>query len=67
MGSLLFKYLSLRRGTRAKPAFVHMLPSGATQAHDADLLVMNGFLKRKAGDYSAARKHREEAVTLNTD
>ncbi len=37
----------------------------AQAPHDADLLDMNGFLERKAGDYSAARKHLEEAVALN--
>ena len=33
--------------------------------HDADLLNLNGLLEKKAGDYSAARKHLEEAVALN--
>ena len=37
----------------------------ALAPHDADLLDMNGFLERKAGDYPAARKHLEEAVALN--
>jgi Flp pilus assembly protein TadD len=32
---------------------------------DADLLNLNGFLERKAGDYAAARKHLEEAVAVN--
>jgi Flp pilus assembly protein TadD len=32
---------------------------------DADLLNLNGFLERKAGDYAAARKHLEEAVAAN--
>ncbi|MGD0893571.1 MAG: tetratricopeptide repeat protein [Terracidiphilus sp.] len=32
---------------------------------DADLLNLNGFLERKAGDYGAARKHLEEAVAIN--
>jgi tetratricopeptide (TPR) repeat protein len=37
----------------------------ALAPHDADLLDMNGFLERKAGDYPAARKHLAEAVALN--
>ncbi len=37
----------------------------ALAPHDADLLNMNGFLERKAGNYPAARKHLEEAVALN--
>jgi Flp pilus assembly protein TadD len=32
---------------------------------DADLLNLNGFVERKAGDYAAARKHLEAAVALN--
>jgi Flp pilus assembly protein TadD len=32
---------------------------------DADLLNLNGFLERKAGDYAAARKDLEQAVALN--
>jgi len=32
---------------------------------DADLLNLNGFLERKAGDYASARKHLEEAVQVN--
>lgn len=32
---------------------------------DADLLNLNGFLERKAGDYSAARKDLEQAVAIN--
>jgi Flp pilus assembly protein TadD len=32
---------------------------------NADLLNLNGFLERKAGDYAAARRHLEEAVALN--
>ena len=36
----------------------------ALAPHDADILQMNGFLERKAGDFPAARKHLEEAVTL---
>ncbi|MGD0733837.1 MAG: tetratricopeptide repeat protein [Terracidiphilus sp.] len=32
---------------------------------DEDLLNLNGFLERKAGDFAAARKHLEEAVALN--
>lgn len=35
--------------------------------HDADLLNLNGFLERKAGDYPAARKHLEESVRVNPD
>lgn len=34
---------------------------------DADLLNLNGFVERKAGDYAAARKHLEESVALNPD
>lgn len=34
---------------------------------DADLLNLNGFLERKAGDYAAARKDLEAAVELNPD
>jgi len=37
----------------------------AQAPHDADLLNLVGFLEHKAGDNSAARKHLEEAVTLN--
>ena len=37
----------------------------AKAPHDADLLNLNGLLEHKAGDNSAARKHLEEAVTLN--
>jgi Flp pilus assembly protein TadD len=37
----------------------------ARAPHDPDLLNLNGFLERKAGDYGAARKHLEEAVALN--
>ncbi len=33
--------------------------------HDADLLNLNGVLEKKAGEYQAARKHLEEAVTLD--
>jgi Flp pilus assembly protein TadD len=32
---------------------------------DADLLNLNGFLERKAGDYATARKDLEQAVALN--
>jgi tetratricopeptide (TPR) repeat protein len=38
----------------------------ALAPHDANLLDMNGFLERKAGDYPAARKHLEEAVALES-
>jgi len=37
----------------------------AMAPHDADLLNLNGFLKRKAGEYPEARKHLEESVALN--
>lgn len=37
----------------------------ALAPHDADLLNLNGFLERKAGNYPAARKHLEEAVAAN--
>ena len=37
----------------------------ALAPRDADLLNLNGFLERKAGDYPAARKHLEESVALN--
>jgi len=33
--------------------------------HDADFLYLNGVLERTAGDFAAARKHLEEAATLN--
>ena len=36
----------------------------ALAPQDADLLNLNGFLERKAGDYPAARKHLEEAIEL---
>jgi Flp pilus assembly protein TadD len=32
---------------------------------DADLLNLNGFLERKAGDFGEARKHLEDAVEIN--
>jgi Flp pilus assembly protein TadD len=32
---------------------------------DEDILNLNGFLERKAGDYAEARKHLEAAVELN--
>lgn len=34
---------------------------------DADLLNLNGFLERKAGEFSEARKNLEEAVALSPD
>jgi Flp pilus assembly protein TadD len=34
---------------------------------DADLLNLNGFLERKAGDYAAAQEHLEEAVAINSN
>ena len=37
----------------------------ALAPHDGDLLNLNGYIERKAGDYDAARKHLEEAVALN--
>ena len=37
----------------------------AQAPHDADLLNLNGYIERKAGDFDAARKHLEEAVALN--
>ncbi len=37
----------------------------ALALRDADLLNLNGFIERKAGDYSTARKHLEESVALN--
>jgi tetratricopeptide (TPR) repeat protein len=37
----------------------------AMAPRDADLLNLNGFLERKAGDYAAARKHLEAAVAVN--
>lgn len=36
----------------------------ALAPHDSDILQMNGFFERKAGDFPAARKHIEEAVAL---
>ncbi len=33
--------------------------------HDADFLYLNGVLERTSGDFAAARKHLEEAATLN--
>jgi len=39
----------------------------ALAPRDADLLNLNGFIERKAGDYAAARKHLEESVALNPD
>ena len=37
----------------------------ALAPHDADLLNLNGLLEKKAGNYEAARKHLEEAVSLS--
>jgi Flp pilus assembly protein TadD len=37
----------------------------ALAPRDADLLNLNGLLERKAGEYSEARKHLEQAVALN--
>ena len=37
----------------------------ALAPHDADFLYLNGILEREAGDYITARKHLEEAITLN--
>ena len=33
--------------------------------HDADLLYLNGVLERQLGDFASARKHLEEAASLN--
>src|ERR1035438_901750 len=41
MGSLLFKFLFLQRGTRAKPAVVQMLPSGLKGRRYQHALTMN--------------------------
>jgi Flp pilus assembly protein TadD len=37
----------------------------ALAPEDEDILNLNGFLERKAGDYPTARKHLEAAVELN--
>ncbi len=37
----------------------------AQTPHDADFLYLNGVLERTAGDFTAARKHLEEAAKLN--
>lgn len=37
----------------------------AQAPHDADFLYLNGILEREAGDFATARKHLEEAATLN--
>ena len=37
----------------------------ALAPQDADFLYLNGILEREAGDFATARKHLEEAVTLN--
>lgn len=37
----------------------------ALAPHDAEFLQKNGFLERKAGDFTAARKHLEEAIALD--
>jgi Flp pilus assembly protein TadD len=46
----------------AAPLGVKLL---ALAPHDSDLLNLNGYIERKAGNYDAARKHLEEAVALN--
>jgi tetratricopeptide (TPR) repeat protein len=35
--------------------------------HDFDVLYLNGFLEREAGEYAAAREHLQEAVALRPD
>jgi tetratricopeptide (TPR) repeat protein len=37
----------------------------ALAPHDADFLYLNGVLERTSGDYAAARRHLEEAATLD--
>jgi Flp pilus assembly protein TadD len=37
----------------------------ALAPQDPDLLNLNGLLERKAGEYSQARTHLEQAVVLN--
>ncbi len=37
----------------------------AVAPHDPDLLFLNGMLERGVGDFTAARKHLEESITLN--
>jgi tetratricopeptide (TPR) repeat protein len=37
----------------------------ALAPHDPDFLYLNGILERETGDYATARKHLEEAATLN--
>ncbi len=37
----------------------------ALAPHDINILYMSGILERRAGDYAAARKNLEEAVTLD--
>ena len=36
-----------------------------TAPHDFDVLYLNGIMERSAGQFAAARKHLEEAVTLD--
>jgi tetratricopeptide (TPR) repeat protein len=37
----------------------------AANSHDFEILYLNGMLEREAGQYSAARRHLEEAIALN--
>jgi tetratricopeptide (TPR) repeat protein len=46
----------------ARPLAKNLL---AAHSHDFEVLYLNGRLEREAGQYSAARGHLEEAITLN--